>query len=112
MEPFERFPRSQRYFIRPAAWPQRNPTAQHHTLEFNPVACASCGELTQVSLNGFLDQLSHIELKLNNREWGHLTELILLLDPFAEATDRTEGDKVKFHHTFSVKVACENLLIR
>lgn len=52
--------------------------------------------LTSAKLNGFLENSGHVNLKLSPREWAQLEELCLLFQPFAEATDKTQGDKVHY----------------
>lgn len=50
-------------------------------------------------LNNLLEQVGRSHLKLANKEVQQLKELSGLLQPFLEATAKTEGEKVNIHIT-------------
>ena len=70
-------------------------TAHPHQMEFTS---AASGDLGQTPLAELVDDES-LNLKCNltftNKEWEQLEELCNLLSPFAEATDKTQGDRVR-----------------
>lgn len=49
--------------------------------------------LEMSSLNALLEKEGHKNLIISAREWSQLTEACEILDPFAEATELTEGEK-------------------
>ena len=51
-------------------------------------------KLEHTPINLFLNDNNMPSLSFNNKEWTQLTELSKLLQPFAEATDQTQGEKV------------------
>lgn len=57
-------------------------------------------------LNDMLDGLGLTNLKLSSKDISQLKELVLLLKPFLEATDYTQGEKVQlkmdcyYHHHY------------
>ncbi|XP_041741521.1 uncharacterized protein LOC121573526 [Coregonus clupeaformis] len=59
--------------------------------------------LNQQSLNTLLEAQGHKELCLSPREWSQLLELVDILDPFVQATDLTQGEKVV---TLSAALPC------
>lgn len=63
-------------------------------------AVLSCGHLR---LCTFLENAEHKETIFIAREWNQIQELVQVLQPFAEATDLTQGEKKV---TISAVVSC------
>lgn len=51
-------------------------------------------ELDQVKVNAILHEKSHDNLVLSCKELAQLTEIVGILEPFSEATDLTQGEKM------------------
>lgn len=63
---------------------------------WNTTLClvAAITDLDQQSLNTLLETKGHKGLCLSAREGSQLKELVAILDPFLQATDLTQGEKV------------------
>lgn len=57
----------------------------------------------QLSLNTLLEVQGHKELCLSPREWSQQLDLVDILDPFVQATNLTQGEKVV---TLSAALPC------
>lgn len=66
----------------------------------------------QQPINDMLASTNHTHLKFTTREWSQLEELKLILDPFLEATTKTQGDKVNVLWSSFPLLLCYDLLAR
>ena len=70
--------------------PQPNATRWNSTFEH----IASVLKLDFHAVNDMLESTTHRISKFTAREWSQLEELRMILEPFLEATQSTEGQKV------------------